>query len=101
MRARWTEERAAGATGETFARWRFRVRAEVLGELRKVFDGDRRRWTDPRKRDLVCRNGASARGRKGLRLSQRNLLAQWISLARLTRQLASQATAQPSDLSRR
>ena len=50
---------------------------------------------------LVCRNGASARGRKGLRLSQRNLLAQWISLARLTRQLASHATAQPNDLSRR
>jgi hypothetical protein len=52
MRARWKEERAAGATGETFARWRFRVRAEVLGELRKVFDDDRRRWPDPRKRDF-------------------------------------------------
>ena len=50
---------------------------------------------------LVCRNGASARGRKGLRLSQRNLLAKWISLARLTSQLASHATAQPNDLSRR
>ena len=52
MRARWKEERAAGATGETFARWRFRVRAEVLGELRKVFDDDRRRSPDPRKRDF-------------------------------------------------
>ena len=52
MRARWKEERAAGATGETFARWRFRVRAEVLGELRKVFDDDRRRWPDSRKRDF-------------------------------------------------
>ena len=41
-----------GATGETFARWRLRVRAEVLDELRKVLDGDRRRWPDPRKRDL-------------------------------------------------
>jgi hypothetical protein len=30
MRARWKEERAAGATGETFARWRIRMRAEVL-----------------------------------------------------------------------
>ena len=39
MRARWKEERAAGATGETFARWRVRVRAEVLDELRKVLDG--------------------------------------------------------------
>jgi hypothetical protein len=29
MRARWKEERAAGATGETFARWRLRVRAKV------------------------------------------------------------------------
>ena len=52
MRVRWKEERAAGATGETFARWRFRVRAEVLNELRKVLDDDRRRWPDPRKRDL-------------------------------------------------
>jgi hypothetical protein len=52
MRARWKEERAAGATGETFAQWRHRVRAEVLDELRKVLDGDRRRWPDPRKRDL-------------------------------------------------
>jgi hypothetical protein len=52
MRARWKEERAAGATGETFARWRFRVRAEVLDELRKVLDGDRRGWPDPRKRDF-------------------------------------------------
>jgi hypothetical protein len=34
------------------ARWRVRVRAEVLDELRKVLDGDRRRWPDPRKRDL-------------------------------------------------
>jgi hypothetical protein len=25
----------------------------VLDELRKVLDGDRRRWPDPRKRDLV------------------------------------------------
>ena len=52
MRARWKEERAAGATGETFTRWRFRVRAEVLDELRKVLDGDRRGWPDPRKRDF-------------------------------------------------
>ena len=52
MRARWKEERAVGATGETFARWRARIRAEVLDELRKVLDGDRRRWPDPRKRDL-------------------------------------------------
>ena len=40
MRARWKEERAAGATSETFARWRLRVRAEALDELRKVLDGD-------------------------------------------------------------
>jgi hypothetical protein len=33
MRARWKEERAAGATGETFARWRVRVRAEVLHRI--------------------------------------------------------------------
>jgi hypothetical protein len=52
MRARWKEERAVGATGETFARWRARIRAEVLDELRKVLDGDRRRWPDPGKRDL-------------------------------------------------
>jgi hypothetical protein len=52
MRARWKEERAAGATGETFARWRVRIKAEVLDELRKVLDGDRRRWPDPRKRDF-------------------------------------------------
>jgi hypothetical protein len=52
MRARWKEERAAGATGETFARWRVRIRAEVLDELREVLDGDHRRWPDPRKRDL-------------------------------------------------
>jgi hypothetical protein len=52
MRARWKEERAAGATGETFARWRVRIRAEVLDELRKVLDDDHRRWPDPRKRDL-------------------------------------------------
>jgi hypothetical protein len=52
MRARWKEERAVGATGETFARWRARVRAEVLDELRKVLDGDRRRWPGPRKCDL-------------------------------------------------
>src|ERR1700733_9951375 len=45
MRARWKEERAAGATSETFARWRLRVRAKVL-------DDDRRQWPDPRKRDL-------------------------------------------------
>jgi hypothetical protein len=52
MRARWKEERAAGATGETFARWRARIRAEVLDALRKVLDDDRRRWPDARKRDL-------------------------------------------------
>jgi hypothetical protein len=52
MRTRWKEERAAGATGETFARWRVRVRAEVLDELRKVLSDDRRLWPDPRKRDL-------------------------------------------------
>jgi hypothetical protein len=52
MRARWKEERAAGATGETFARWRIRVKSEVLAELRKVLDDDQRRWPDPRKRDL-------------------------------------------------
>ena len=52
MRARWKEERAAGATGETFARWRVRVRAEAVDELRQVLNGDRRRWPDPRKRDL-------------------------------------------------
>ena len=52
MRARWKEERAAGATGETFAHWRVRVRAEVIDELRKVLNSDRRRWPDPRKRDL-------------------------------------------------
>ena len=43
MRARWKEERAAGATGETFARWRVRIKAEVLDELRKVLVDDRRR----------------------------------------------------------
>ena len=52
MRARWKEERAAGATGETFARWRVRIKAEVLDELRKVLDADPRQWPDPRKRDL-------------------------------------------------
>ena len=52
MRARWKEERAAGATGETFARWRKRIRAEVIDELREVLTGDPRRWPDPRKRDL-------------------------------------------------
>jgi hypothetical protein len=52
MRARWKEERAAGATGETFARWRVRVRAEVIDELREVLNSDARRWPDPRKRDL-------------------------------------------------
>ena len=52
MRTRWKEERAVGATGETFTRWRARIRAEALDELRKVLDGDRRRWPDPRKRDL-------------------------------------------------
>jgi hypothetical protein len=52
MRARWKEERAAGETSETFARWRVRVRAEVVDELRKVLSDDRRRWPDPRKRDF-------------------------------------------------
>ena len=52
MRARWKEERAAGATGETFARWRKRIRAEVIDELREALNGDRRQWPDPRKRDL-------------------------------------------------
>jgi hypothetical protein len=52
MRARWKEERAAGATGETFARWRVRIRAEILDELRELFNGDPRRWPDPRKRDF-------------------------------------------------
>ena len=52
MRARWKEEHAAGATGETFARWRVRIKGKVLDELRKVLDDDRRRWPDPRKRDL-------------------------------------------------
>ena len=55
MRVRWKEERAAGATGETFARWRVRVRAEVLDELRKVLDGDRRRWPDPQARSRQAR----------------------------------------------
>ena len=36
----------------TFGRWRIRIRAEVLDELRKVLDDDRRRWPDPRKRDF-------------------------------------------------
>jgi hypothetical protein len=52
MRARWKEERAAGATSGPFARRRLRVRAEALDELRKVLDDDRRQWPDPRKRDL-------------------------------------------------
>ena len=52
MRARWKEERAAGATGETFARWRVRIKGKVLDELREVLNGDLRRWPDPRKRDL-------------------------------------------------
>ena len=52
MRARWKEERAAGATRETLARWRVRIRAEILDELRKLFNGDPRRWPDPRKRDF-------------------------------------------------
>jgi hypothetical protein len=52
MRARWKEERAAGATGETFVRWRKRIRAEVIDELREVLNDDPRRWPDPRKRDL-------------------------------------------------
>jgi hypothetical protein len=52
MRARWKEERAAGATGETFARWRKRIRVKVIDELREALNGDPRRWPDPRKRDL-------------------------------------------------
>ena len=52
MRARWKEERAAGATGETFASWRKRVRAEVIDELGDVLGSDPHRWPDPRKRDL-------------------------------------------------
>jgi|ERR1700733_12009666 hypothetical protein len=52
MRARWKEERAAGATSETFASWRRRIRAEVIGELGDVLGSDPRRWPDPRKRDL-------------------------------------------------
>lgn len=52
MRARWKEERAAGATGETFASWRKRIRAEVIDELGEVLGSDPRRWPDPRKRDL-------------------------------------------------
>jgi hypothetical protein len=52
MRARWKEDRAAGATGETFACWRRRIRVEVIDELREVLNGDPRRWADPRKRDL-------------------------------------------------
>jgi hypothetical protein len=52
MRARWKEDRAAGDTGETFARWRKRVKTEVIDELRKVLNGDERRWPDERKRDL-------------------------------------------------
>jgi hypothetical protein len=52
MRARWKEERAAGDTGETFSRWRKRVKTEVIDELRKVLNGDERRWPDERKRDL-------------------------------------------------
>jgi hypothetical protein len=31
---------------------KWRVRAEVVDELRKVLNGDRRRWPDARKRDL-------------------------------------------------
>jgi hypothetical protein len=52
MRARWKEDRAAGATGETFARWRKRIKSEVIGELREILNGDPRKWPDPRKRDL-------------------------------------------------
>jgi hypothetical protein len=52
MRARWKEERAAGATGETFASWRKRIRAEVIEELGDVLGSDPRRWPDSRKRDL-------------------------------------------------
>jgi hypothetical protein len=52
MRTRWKEDRAAGDTGETFARWRKRIRTEIIGELRGVLNGDPRRWPDPRKRDL-------------------------------------------------
>jgi hypothetical protein len=52
MRARWKEERAAGATGETFASWRRRIKAEVIDELGDVLGSDPRRWPDPRKRDL-------------------------------------------------
>jgi hypothetical protein len=33
-------------------RWRVRIRAEILDELRKLFNGDPRRWPDPRKRDF-------------------------------------------------
>jgi hypothetical protein len=52
MRARWKEDRSAGATGETFARWRKRIKTEVINELRKVLNGDPRQWPDARKRDL-------------------------------------------------
>jgi hypothetical protein len=52
MRAPWKEDRAAGDTGETFARWRKRVKTEVIDELRKVLNGDERRWPDERRRDL-------------------------------------------------
>ena len=34
MRARWEEERAAESTGETFARWRKRVKTEVIDAVR-------------------------------------------------------------------
>ena len=60
MRARWKEERAAGATCETFARWRVRIKAEVLDELRKVLDDDRRRWPVRASAISASRSGVSA-----------------------------------------
>ena len=68
MRVRWKEERAAGATGETFARWRVRVRAEVLDELRNVLDGDRR--NGPIRASAISASRSAAAPSRGLGMTK-------------------------------
>src|SRR5689334_10497053 len=63
MRARWKEERAAGATGETFARWRVRVKAEVVDDCEKSLMGIGGDGQTHESAFLVSRSDASAAAR--------------------------------------